>query len=260
MPILGRWSKMAAPARDTLTVALVTTGYQQMEILHAVSVEVHPGELVAIIGPNGSGKSTLLKAICGLLPIWNGAVHLGEHDITHSSPRRRLTLGIGYVPQSKNVFSNMTVIENLYMGSLLAEADRKDRMAAVFDIFPVLQQSRGQIAGRLSGGQQQMLALGRALMARPKVLLLDEPTAGLAPRIVDELFLTIRRIATAGVSALIVEQNAIKALDASDRAYVLANGQNRMSGPAQEIARDPAVRRLYLGEATLARTVDAAGG
>jgi ABC-type branched-subunit amino acid transport system ATPase component len=256
MPISAPSSELIA-VLDTLAVATLTTGYQQMEILHAVSVEVRPGELVAIIGPNGSGKSTLLKAICGLLPIWHGSVCLGEHEITHSSPRHRLTLGIGYVPQSKNVFSNMTVTENLYMGSLLAEADHKDQMAAVFEIFPVLKHSRGQIAGRLSGGQQQMLALGRALMARPKVLLLDEPTAGLAPKIVDELFETIRRIAAKGVSALIVEQNAVKALDAADRAYVLANGENQMHGPAQDIARDPAVRRLYLGEVTPAPTAGA---
>jgi len=245
---------------DTLAVAALTTGYQQMEILHAVSVEVGRGEMVAVIGPNGSGKSTLLKAICGLLPVWHGSVRLGEHEVTHRTPRQRLRLRIGYVPQSKNVFSNMSVTENLYMGSLLAEADRKDQMAAVFEIFPVLKQSRGQIAGRLSGGQQQMLAVGRALMARPKVLLLDEPTAGLAPRIVDELFETIRRIAAEGVSALIVEQNAIKALDASDRAYVLANGENQMHGPARDIVRDPAVRRLYLGEAGPARTRPAATG
>jgi neutral amino acid transport system ATP-binding protein len=251
-PISVRWSEMTV-VPDMLKVIALTTGYRQMEILHAVSVEVRPGELVAVIGPNGSGKSTLLKAVCGLLRSWQGSVLLGEHEITRSSPRQRLLRGIGYVPQSKNIFSNMTVSENLYMGALLAEADRHERMTSVFDIFPVLKESRGQIAGRLSGGQQQMLALGRALMAGPKVLLLDEPTAGLAPKIVEELFQTIRRIAAQGVSALIVEQNAIKALDAADRAYVLANGENQMEGPAQDIARDPAVRRLYLGEVASAR-------
>jgi branched-chain amino acid transport system ATP-binding protein len=253
MPISARSSDMTVLV-ETLAVAALTTGYRQMEILHGVSVEVRPSEIVAVIGPNGSGKSTLLKAIFGLLPVWHGSVRLGEEEITTISPRRRLLLGIGYVPQSKNVFSNMTVTENLYLGALLAEADRKERMAAVFEIFPVLKQSPRQVAGRLSGGQQQMLALGRALMARPKVLLLDEPTAGLAPKIVDELFHTIRRITADGISALIVEQNAIKALDAADRAYVLANGENQMHGPARDIARDPAVRRLYLGEVMPARS------
>jgi ABC-type branched-subunit amino acid transport system ATPase component len=232
-----------------LRVEALTTGYREMEIVHGVTIEVHPGEMVAIIGPNGSGKSTLLKAIGGLLRAWRGSIFLGELDLTSQSPRQRLANGVGYVPQSRNTFTNMTVMENLHMGALLSPQRRNQRLAKVFEIFPALEECRSRQAGKLSGGQQQMVAVGRALMGDPSILLLDEPTAGLAPKLVDELFATIRRITQRGVSALIVEQNAIKALEAADRAYVLANGETQFHGPASEIARDPAVRRLYLGDA-----------
>jgi ABC-type branched-subunit amino acid transport system ATPase component len=235
-----------------LRLDALTTGYGQMEILHGVSIEVRPGELVAVIGPNGSGKSTMLKAAAGLLRAWSGSIRFGERDITALSPRQRLLAGIGYVPQSRNIFSNMTVLENLDVGALLFPAGRQARLARVFSIFPALADLRSRSAGKLSGGQQQMVAVGRALMSDPAVLLLDEPTAGLSPKVVDELFATIRRIADHGVSALIVEQNALKALAAADRAYVLANGQNRMEGQAQALAGDEAVRRLYLGEPAVA--------
>jgi len=227
----------------------LTTGYREMEIVHNVAIEVRPREIVAVIGPNGSGKSTVLKAICGLLRTWAGSVLLGPSDITHHSPRQKLIDGVGYVPQSRNTFTNMTVVENLHMGALLSPRRRNERLATVFKIFPALEECRSRPAGKLSGGQQQMVAVGRALMGNPSVLLLDEPTAGLAPKVVDELFATIRRIAREGVATLIVEQNAVKALAAADRAYVLANGENQIDGPASEIARDSAVRRLYLGDA-----------
>jgi ABC-type branched-subunit amino acid transport system ATPase component len=231
-----------------LRVETLTTGYREMEIVHGVTIEVHPGEMVAIIGPNGSGKSTLLKAIGGLLRSWRGSIFLGQLDITGQSPRQRLKNGVGFVPQSRNTFTNMTVMENLRMGALLSPQRRNERLAKVFEIFPALEDCRSRQAGKLSGGQQQMVAVGRALMGDPSVLLLDEPTAGLAPKLVDELFATIRRITQQGVSALIVEQNAMKALEAADRAYVLANGETQFQGAASEIARDPAVRRLYLGD------------
>jgi branched-chain amino acid transport system ATP-binding protein len=193
-------------------------------------IEVHPGEVVAVIGPNGSGKSTVLKAICGLLRVWHGSILLGCLDITRQSPRHRLMEGVGYVPQSRNTFMNMTVIENLHMGALLSPQRRNERLANVFKIFPALEECRSRPVGKLSGGQQQMVAVGRALMGDPSVLA------------------TIRRITEQGVAALIVEQNVMKALAAADRAYVLANGENQIHGTAGEIARDPAVRRLYLGD------------
>jgi ABC-type branched-subunit amino acid transport system ATPase component len=243
-----------------LRIAALTTGYGQMEILHAISLETRPGEIVAVIGPNGSGKSTMLKAASGLLRAWGGSIRLGERDVTALSPRQRLLAGIGYVPQSRNIFSNMTVLENLDMGALLFREGRQERLANVFAIFPALVNLRSRTAGRLSGGQQQMVAVGRALMSGPSVLLLDEPTAGLAPKLVDELFATIRRIAGQGISALIVEQNALKALAAADRAYVLANGENQMEGAAKDIAEDGAVRRLYLGDSgALSSAVSAIG-
>jgi branched-chain amino acid transport system ATP-binding protein len=236
-----------------LRVEGLTTGYGEMEIVHAVTVEVQPGEMVAMIGPNGSGKSTLLKAISGLVRPWRGSIFLGPLDLTRQSPRQRLKHGVGYVPQSRNTFTNMTVMENFRMGALLSPMHRKERLAKVFEIFPTLEECRSRQAGKLSGGQQQMVAVGRALMGDPSILLLDEPTAGLAPKLVDELFVTIRRITQQGVSVLIVEQNAMKALEAADRAYVLANGETQIHGRASEIARDPAVGRLYLGDASGAR-------
>lgn len=244
---MGRSPDVTETAK-VLRVETLITGYREMEIVHGVTIEVHPGEMVAVIGPNGSGKSTVLKAICGLLRVWHGSILLGCLDITRQSPRQRLMGGVGYVPQSRNTFTNMTVIENLHMGALLSPQRRNERLANVFKIFPALEECRSRPVGTLSGGQQQMVAVGRALMGDPSVLLLDEPTAGLAPKLVDELFATIRRITEQGVAALFVEQNATKALAAADRAYVLANGENQIHGTAWEIARDPAVRRLYLGD------------
>jgi ABC-type branched-subunit amino acid transport system ATPase component len=203
--------------------------------------------MVVVIGPNGCGKSTMLKAVSGLLRAWSGTIHLGDRNLTHLSPRQRLIAGIGYVPQSRNTFSNMTVMENLRMGALLAPDTYTERLASVWAIFPVLEELRTRVAGKLSGGQQQMVAVGRALMAGPSALLLDEPTAGLAPKVVDELFAMIRRITEQGIAALVVEQNAMKALEVADRAYVLASGENRIEGSARQILEDPAVRTLYLG-------------
>jgi ABC-type branched-subunit amino acid transport system ATPase component len=236
-----------------LSVEALVTGYRQMEILHGVSIAARRGEMVVIIGPNGCGKSTMLKAISGLLRCWSGSIRLGGRDLTHLSPRQRLIAGLGYVPQARNTFANMTVLENLRLGAMLAPDAFAERLAGVVAMFPVLHELRSRIVGRLSGGQQQMAAVGRALMAGPSALLLDEPTAGLAPKIVDELFVMIRRITERGILAVVVEQNAMKALAAADRAYVLASGENRMEGPARQILEDPAVRTVYLGEAETAR-------
>jgi branched-chain amino acid transport system ATP-binding protein len=234
-----------------LSVESLVTGYHQMEIVHGVSMSVQRGEIVVVIGPNGSGKSTLLKAVSGLLRTWSGVVRLGGRSLEGLSPRQRLIAGIGYVPQSANVFATMSVLENLRMGALVASDNYDGHLNRVLSVFPLLNDMRSVMAGRLSGGQQQMVALGRALMAGPSILLLDEPTAGLAPKLVGELFASVRRIAEQGVSALVVEQNAMSALAVADRAYVLANGENRLEGPAQKILDDPAVRQLYLGGSTI---------
>ena len=235
-------------AGEILQVEALVTGYRQMEILHGVSLNVQRGEMVVVIGPNGCGKSTLLKAVGGLLRTWGGAIRVNDREISALSPRQRLLSGVGFVPQSNNTFSSMTVMENLKMGALTTPHKASERLANIFEIFPVLAELHVRAAGKLSGGQQQMVAVGRALMAGPSVLLLDEPTAGLAPKVVDELFLTIRRITDQGMAVLIVEQNAMKALEAADRAYVLAGGENKMAGAARQILEDPAVRTLYLGE------------
>ena len=202
-----------------LSVESLVTGYKQMEIVHGVSIEVYIGEMVVVIGPNGCGKSTLLKAIGGLLRTWAGSIHLKGERLDRLSPRQRLLAGIGYVPQSANVFASMSVLENLRMGALFSpRRDFEERLANVLSIFPVLANLRSRPAGKLSGGQQQMVAVGRALMGGPSVSLLDEPTAGLAPKLVGELFAAIREIAKQGVPALIVEQNAMSALEVADRA------------------------------------------
>ncbi|NIR31947.1 MAG: ABC transporter ATP-binding protein [Gammaproteobacteria bacterium] len=232
-----------------LRIDRVCAGYGQMEVLHGVSLRVESGELVAIIGPNGCGKSTLLKTVCGLLRPREGTISLRRRNITFLSPRARLRAGVGYVPQSRNVFSNMTVSENLRMGALLSRKGSENHMNRVYALFPTLEAQHNRIVGLLSGGQQQMVALGRALMSEPSLLLLDEPTAGLAPKVVNELFECVRQITQAGLSVLIVEQNAIKALSMADRAYVLANGENQLEGRASDILEDPAIRRLYLGHA-----------
>ncbi|TAM76337.1 ABC transporter ATP-binding protein [bacterium] len=239
----------AAPqtAGRLLGEALVA-GYREMEILHGVSIAVAGGEFVTVLGPNGSGKSTLLKTLCGLLTVKRGAIWLLGNDVTRASARDRLLAGMCYVPQVRGVFASMSVMENLEMGAFAKRASEvSDAFERVFTYFPRLAERRRQIAGSMSGGEQQMVAIGRALIASPSVLLLDEPSAGLSPAAVDDLFGRIRNIANDGVSIVLVEQNAAKALEVSDRAYVLADGVNRLEGPALHVLHDPEVRRLYLG-------------
>jgi ABC-type branched-subunit amino acid transport system ATPase component len=226
----------------------VYSGYGETEILHGVSVEVALREVATIIGPNGSGKSTLMKTIFGLLTPTRGSVVLENENITGLRPDRIVRKGMCYVPQSNNVFSSLTVVENLEMGAFIRDDDYSDSLRDVFDRFPVLEERRSQRAGSLSGGEQQMLAMGKALMLNPKVLLLDEPSAGLAPRMVGEILQKIVEIKESGVAVLMVEQNAKEGLKLSDRGYVLAMGKKRFEDEGQALLNNPDVGRLYLGD------------
>jgi ABC-type branched-subunit amino acid transport system ATPase component len=232
---------IALEARD------VVTGYGEVDILHGVSAVVHTGEMVAIIGPNGAGKSTLLRAIFGLLPTRAGSVHLLGEDVTNRPPDELVKRGLGYVPQVDNVFPSLTILENLEMGAFVRRDGFSERAEQMFAMFPDLASRRGEVAGRLSGGQRQMLALARAMMLDPKILLLDEPSASLAPKMVGNIFERIKMINEGGTGILLVEQNAREALSVCDRAYVLAMGLNRLEGEAKSMLANEEVGRLYLG-------------
>jgi len=233
---------------NALEVTDLVAGYGEMDILHGVSLRLGPGEMVAIIGPNGAGKSTLLKAIVGLVrPRAGRVLFLGE-DITGSPPEKVVAKGLCYVPQLENVFPSLTVQENLEMGAYLVRGPLRPRLERVYSLFPDLAEKRHERASRLSGGQRQMLALARALMVDPKVLLLDEPSAGLAPKMVELVFAKVREINAAGIPVVIVEQNAKEALKLSHRAYVLAMGRNRLEGPSHELLSNQEVARVYLGD------------
>jgi ABC-type branched-subunit amino acid transport system ATPase component len=225
----------------------VVSGYGEVEILHGVSLRVDPGEIVAIIGPNGAGKSTLMKTVFGLLKLKSGTVHLGGEDVTGQSPERIVRRGMCYVPQSENVFPSLTIEENLEMGAFTRRDGYRRRLEEIYVLFPDLAQRPQLRAGRLSGGQRQMLALARALMLDPKVLLLDEPTASLSPKMVGDIFDKIHTINQTGVAILIVEQNAKEALSICHRAYVLAMGHNRLEGTGPELLASEEVGKLYLG-------------
>ncbi len=225
----------------------VVAGYGEVEILHGVSLAVGEGEVVAIIGPNGAGKSTLLKAIFGLVSVHSGSVQLMGQDVTNSAPDRIVRSGMSYVPQTENVFPSLTINENLEMGAFVRRDGLRDRLERVYDLFPDIASRRGERAGRLSGGQRQMLALARALMLDPKVLLLDEPSASLSPKMVDSIFDKCGDINRGGTAILLVEQNAKEALGFSSRAYVLAVGENRFEGESQSILDNEEVGKLYLG-------------
>jgi len=225
----------------------VFAGYGEVEILHGVSLAVGEGEVVAIIGPNGAGKSTLLKAIFGLVSIHSGSVQLMGQDVTNSAPDSIVRSGMSYVPQTENVFPSLTINENLEMGAFVRRDGLRDRLERVYDLFPDIASRRGERAGRLSGGQRQMLALARALMLDPKVLLLDEPSASLSPKMVDSIFDKCGDINRGGTAILLVEQNAKEALGFSSRAYVLAVGENRFEGASQSILDNEEVGKLYLG-------------
>ena len=225
----------------------IHSGYGGMEVLHGVSVALEPGELVTIIGPNGAGKSTLLKTVFGLLTPTQGRVLLGGEDITGAPPHRIVRRGMCYVPQVDNVFPSLTVQENLEMGAFILRGGIEARLARVYELFPALTARRRQRVGKMSGGERQMVAMGRALMLDPKVLLLDEPTAALAPNLVEQVFQSILAIRESGVAILMVEQNARQSLAISDRGYVLVDGRNRHQGTGQELLADEEIGRLFLG-------------
>ena len=227
----------------------MTGGYGNgPDIINSCSVNVERGEIVSILGPNGAGKSTAMKAMLGLLNLKSGSVIINGKDISKLSPQDRVKEGISFVPQTKNVFAGMTVEENLEMGAFLIKTEFKETIEEIFDLFPILKERNNEKAGNLSGGQRQMLALGRALISKPEILLLDEPSAGLSPSAVDEVFESIVEINKSGVSILIVEQNARRSLEISSRGYVLDQGRNAYSGLGKELLNDEKVIELYLGK------------
>lgn len=230
-----------------LKVEEVTSGYGDMEVLHAVSLEVGEGEIVTIIGPNGAGKSTLMKTIFGLLTPTAGAIQFAEQDITGLPPDRIVRLGMAYVPQVENVFPSLTVQENLEMGAFIRTDDFSDRIEEIYSLFPTLKRRRNQRVGKMSGGERQMVAMGRALMLNPQLLMLDEPSAALAPKLAAQIFERITAINDTGVAILIVEQNAKESLKLSTRGYVLAGGRNRFTDTGENLLANEEVGRLYLG-------------
>lgn len=235
----------------------LTAGYLPgINILNGCTLEAYKGELIGIIGPNGAGKSTLLKALFGLVNIRDGAVRLDGEDVTNLHTNQLVSKGVGFVPQTNNVFQSLTIEENLQMGLFLRPKEFSRRVAEMWELFPMLAERKKQRAGSLSGGERQSVAMARALMMDPKVLLLDEPSAGLSPVRQDETFIRTRQINKTGVTIIMVEQNARRCLQICDRAYVLDQGKNAYEGPGRELANDPKVIELYLG--TLAADVEAA--
>ena len=226
----------------------MTGGYGTgADILHDCTIAVDQGEIAVIVGPNGAGKSTAMKAVFGMLNLRLGAVRLDGRDITTLSPQERVHAGMGFVPQTANVFTTMSVEENLEMGAYIRKDDFSDTMEGVYSLFPILREKRAQPAGELSGGQRQQVAVGRALMTKPKVLMLDEPTAGVSPIVMDELFDNILEVAATGIAILMVEQNARQALNIADRGYVLVQGANRFTDTGAALLADPDVRKSFLG-------------
>ena len=226
----------------------MTAGYGNgPDIISSCSINVNKGEIVAILGPNGAGKSTAMKAMLGLLKLKTGSISIDGKDITNLSPQDRVKTGISFVPQTRNVFADLTVKENLEVGAFLREDDVNKVIDEIYELFPILNEKKFQVVGELSGGQRQQVALGRALMIRPSVLMLDEPTAGVSPIVMDELFQHIIKVKKTNVAIIMVEQNAKQALSISDRGYVLVTGQNKFEGSGNELLQDPEVRRSFLG-------------
>ena len=230
-----------------LSATNMTGGYGAADILHSCEITVDQGQIAVIVGPNGAGKSTAMKAVFGMLPLREGVVTLDGQDITNLSPQERVAMGMGFVPQTANVFTSMSVQENLEMGAYLRRDDFTGTMEQVFDLFPILREKRKQPAGELSGGQRQQVAVGRALMTEPKLLMLDEPTAGVSPIVMDELFDRIIEVARTGIAILMVEQNARQALNIADKGYVLVQGANAWTDTGEALMTNPEVRRTFLG-------------
>ena len=226
----------------------MTGGYANgPDIISSCSVNVNQGEIVSILGPNGAGKSTAMKAMLGLLNLKSGKVIINGKDISHLNPQDRVKQGIAFVPQTRNVFAGLSVEENLEMGAFLRDESLQKVIDEIYELFPILKEKKSQLVGELSGGQRQQVALGRALMIKPSVLMLDEPTAGVSPIVMDELFDHIIKVKKTNVAILMVEQNAKQALSISDRGYVLVTGENRYSGTGKELLNDPRVRSSFLG-------------
>ena len=225
----------------------LTAGYGGVDIINDINLIVKEGEIAVIVGPNGAGKSTAMKSLLGMLGLTEGSVFFSDTDITKMLPQDRVKLGIAFVPQNQNVFTGMTVEENLEMGGFLRQDNILETIEEIYQLFPVLKEKRNQHTGELSGGQRQQVAFGRALMTKPKILMLDEPTAGVSPIVMDELFSRIIEVGKTGVGILMVEQNAKQALSIADRGYVLVNGKNNREGTGQQLLNNPDVRKSFLG-------------
>ena len=244
----GHEASPAADGRPFLIGDAITGGYGRgADILHSCTVAVEKGQIAVIVGPNGAGKSTAMKAVFGMLNVREGGVFLDGEEITGLSPQARVAKGMAFVPQTSNIFTSMTVEENLEMGAFLRRDDIRKTMDQVYELFPILKDKRKQAAGELSGGQRQQVAVGRALMTQPKVLMLDEPTAGVSPIVMDELFDRIIEVARTGISILMVEQNARQALEIADKGYVLVQGRNAYTDTGKALLEDPEVRKSFLG-------------
>jgi ABC-type branched-subunit amino acid transport system ATPase component len=232
---------------SSMIVENLVSGYGQMEVLHNLSIEIEEGQIASVLGPNGAGKTTLLRSIFGMIKPQEGRIIFRDDDITGYSPDRLVQMGLCYVPQEENIFPLLTVMENLEMGAFIRNDDIKPRMEEVFDLFPDLHSRRKSHAGELSGGMRQMLAIGRALMLNPSTLMLDEPSTGLAPFLLDNIFERVQELNKTGVTILLVEQNAGKVLPFSDKAYILEGGEKKAEGSGQELLADEEIGKLYLG-------------
>lgn len=230
-----------------LSALNMTAGYGGADIIHDCDITVEKGEIAVIVGPNGAGKSTAMKAVFGMLDLHQGSVILDGEDITKMAPQQRVGIGMGFVPQNRNVFVSLTVKENLEMGAYIRDDDISESLQQVYGLFPILYEKRQQPAGELSGGQRQQVAVGRALMTKPNLLMLDEPTAGVSPIVMDDLFDQILEIAKTGIAILMVEQNARQALEIADHGFVLVQGANRFTDTGEALLANPEVRRSFLG-------------
>ena len=238
---------MGSNSKKILTVDNINVYYGQIHAIKDVSIDVNEGEIVALIGANGAGKTTILRTISGLLRTKTGSITLLDQDITHADAHKLVTQGLAHVPEGRRIFLQMTVLENLEMGAFTQKGDTKEALEKVYAYFPRLLERKNQVAGTLSGGEQQMLAMGRALMSRPRIMMLDEPSMGLSPILVQQVFDIIKEFHAGGTTVLLVEQNAEMALEIADRAYVLESGRIKLSGTGAELAASDEIKKAYLG-------------